>query len=220
MNLLGRIFGNNKNQKANKGWTMFSTSKREVKELLVDIGETTINNVTITIKHYPFEPSIAFRKNEFKASDIDNIDPTGYPPTLKVGNELIFISAMLKEQLAKFASDNNIDIVDRKDPWVWILEPFLDTEFTEDTKKRLTELLSNYGLTKEKVYALRQEVETQMLKYNFDTMLWEWGGLGSSDVLRAMRTKYDKEKFKNFYNEVMRITLLTETTNYDKDPSR
>lgn len=48
-----------------------------------------------------------------------------------------------------------------------------------------------------------------MLKYNFDTMLWEWGGFDASDVLRAMRTKYRKEEFEDFYRRVMEIALLT-----------
>ena len=40
-------------------------------------------------------------------------------------------------------------------------------------------------------------------------MLWEWGGLGAEDVLKAMRTKYDKEDFKEFYDKVMKLALST-----------
>ncbi|WP_417602277.1 hypothetical protein [Owenweeksia hongkongensis] len=46
-----------------------------------------------------------------------------------------------------------------------------------------------------------------MLKYNFDTMLWEWGGLDLSDVLAAMRVKYNDEDFGNFYKQAMEIQL-------------
>jgi hypothetical protein len=190
-----------------KKWTMFSTPKKEVEELLVDLGQATIGQDTITFTNYPFEPSIAFRQNIFKPSDIDNIDTTSFPPTIKIGNELIFVSAKQNNELIKFVKDNNIKTVDRPNLWDWILEPFLDTEFTDEMNQRINKLLAEYGLTVKIVISLRQEVETQMLKYNFDTMLWDWTNLGASDVLRAMRTKYDKEKFREFYNRVMNIAL-------------
>ena len=43
-------------------------------------------------------------------------------------------------------------------------------------------------------------------------MLWEWGGFDASDVLRAMRAKYKKEEFGDFYRRVMEIALLTKKT--------
>jgi len=46
-----------------------------------------------------------------------------------------------------------------------------------------------------------------MIKYNFDTMLWEWVDLDLFDVLRAMRVKYDAAEFNKFYWEAMRIAL-------------
>jgi hypothetical protein len=213
MNILKRLFSKYKTpDNTDKGWTMFSTSKDEVKELLVDLGEVTIGQDTITFTDYPSKPSIAFKQATFKPSDIDNIDPTGYPPTIKVGNELLFVSAKQKDELIKFVADNNIKTVDRLDIWSWILEPFLDTEFTAETDQRLTTLLEDYGLTADIVKSIRAEVETQMLKYNFDTMLWEWGGLGVSDVLRAMRTKYNKEQYREFYKRAMEIALTNKLT--------
>jgi hypothetical protein len=96
--------------------------------------------------------------------------------------------------------------------WEMILEPFLDTEFTDDTNQRLNSNLEKFGLSKDHVDDLRKEVKTQMLKYNFDTMIWEWGGLDASDVLKAMRTKYKSDEFKDFYKRVMKISLLTQKT--------
>jgi hypothetical protein len=213
MNILKRLFGKDKtSDKTDKGWTMFTTSKKEVSELLVDLGHAIIGQNTITFVGYPFEPSKAFKQATFQPSDIDNIDPTGYPPTIKVGEELLFVSAKQTDELKLFAAANNIRIVDRPDIWNWILEPFLDTELTTETEERLKILLENYGLTVENVKTLRAEVETQMLKYNFDTMLWEWGALGLSDVLRAMRTKYDKEQYREFYKKSMEIALRNKFT--------
>jgi len=188
---------------------MFSTSKTEVMQLLVGMGEATILQNAIKISNYPFEPSTAFAEGEFRVADISDVDITSFPPTMRVRDELIFISAKQKEELSRFAIENNIKIVNRPPLWDWILAPFLDTEFTEETDQRLNALLNEYGLIKEDILSLRKEVETQMLKYNFDTMLWEWGMFGAYDVLSAMRPKYDREQFRDFYGRVMKIALLS-----------
>jgi hypothetical protein len=210
MEFLNRLFKSNK--KPSKRWSMFNTSKSEVKELLVSIGQLTIGDNYLKIEQYPFEPSIAYRQNIFKSNQIDDIDFKSYPPTFRVGNELIYLSSEKKVELEEFAKKNNINTIERPIIWSWILEPFLDTEFTTETDQRLTKLLNNYDLTIDQVKSLRTEVKTQMFKYNFDTMLWEWGGFDASDVLRAMRTKYNKNEFKDFYSRVMEIALLTKKT--------
>jgi hypothetical protein len=191
---------------------MFSTSKSEVKELLVSSGQLIIGGDFLKIENYPFEPSIAYRQNTFNTNQIDDIDFKSYPPTFRVGNELIFLTSEKKVELEEFAKRNNIKTVERPMIWSWILEPFLDTEYTTETDERLTKRLEKFGLETDQVKSLRGEVETQMLKYNFDTMLWEWGGFGALDVLKAMRTKYEKDMFKDFYKRVMEIALLTKKT--------
>ena len=207
MEFIKRLFKTNK--RPSDSWTMFSTSKSEVKELLVSTGQLTIGDDFLKIENYPFEPSIAYRQTIFKTNQIDDIDFKSYPPTFRVGNELIFLTSEKKIELEEFATKNNIKTVERSWIWDWILEPFLDTEYTTETDERLTKLLESYGLTTDQVKSLRAEVETQMLKYNFDTMLWEWGGFNASDVLRAMRTKYKKDEYEDFYRRVMEIALLT-----------
>lgn len=109
--------------------------------------------------------------------------------------------------MSQFASTNAIPTIHRPDIWDWILEPFLDTVFTEETDKRINGFLAEYGLGEQEVRSLRQEVKEQMLKYNFDTMLWDWVSLDLSDVLRAMRTKYDKKQFETFFRKAMNIAL-------------
>lgn len=42
---------------------MFSTSKKEVYELLASLGELTIRDDFIQIKNYPFEPSIVYNQS-------------------------------------------------------------------------------------------------------------------------------------------------------------
>jgi hypothetical protein len=110
--------------------------------------------------------------------------------------------------LLHFATVNHVPIVERADIWDWLLEPFLDTEYSEETHQKLNILLAKYGLTEDKVTEIRLEVKTQMLKYNFDTMLWDWTHLGAYDALSAMRTKYNHDQFADFYHRVMDIALL------------
>lgn len=195
--------------KPNDIGTISKTSKSELKELLVSLGQLTIGEDFLQIENYPFEPSIAYKQSIFKTDQIDDIDFKSFPPTIRINDELIFLTSEQKQELENFATKHNIQTTERPMLWEWILEPFLDTEFTSETDLRLTKLLTSYGLSSETVKSLRTEVETQMIKYNFDTILWDWSGLGASDVLKAMRTKYNKAAFTEFYNRVMTIALLS-----------
>lgn len=198
--------------------TMFGTSKSEIDELLVSTGELTVGDDFLQIENYLFEPSVAYKQTKFGAGEIENIDLKSSPPTIKIKDELIFLTARKKDELKQFAATNNIKIIERADIWDWILLPFLDTEFTPERYQRVANLLESYGLSTEKVKTIREEVKTQMLKYNFDTMLWEWISLGALDVLRAMRPKYNKEQFNNFYQRVMKNALLTKTSEQEDSP--
>lgn len=210
MNFFKWIFGTS--EKPTDSWTMFSSSKEEVNDLLVSSGQLRIEGDYLQIDAYPFQPSIAYGQSKISSSLIDEIDIESYPPTIRVKDELIFLTSEKRDELKEFALRHNLKVVKRPNIWGWILEPFLDTEFTNETDIRLTRLLGEYGLTKETVTSIRKEVKTQMLKYNFDTMLWEWGALGAEDVLKAMRTKYDENGFKEFYDRVMKIALSTKKT--------
>ncbi|MCL2348888.1 MAG: hypothetical protein FWC50_11595 [Planctomycetaceae bacterium] len=190
-------------------WTMFSTSEEEVKELFVSSGQITVGDDFLKIENYPFEPSIAFRQTIFRPDQIDDIDFKFCPPVIRINGELIFLTAEKKSELERFAKKNNVRMVERQEIWGWILEPFLDTKFTPERDQKVTQVLEGYGLTADKVKSLRAEVEIQMLKYNFDTMLWEWCDLGIYDVLCAMRSKYNKDEFRDFYQRAMTIALLT-----------
>ena len=188
--------------------TTLNASKSEISELLVSLGQLTVADDFLKIENYPFEPSIAYQQTIFRPEEIEDIALQSFPPTLRIKNELIFLAADKKAELERFTIKHNILQVKRPTIWEWILEPFLDTEFTAEIEQRFTSFLEEYGLMANQVEALRAEVETQMLKYNFDTMLWEWCGFDASDVLRAMRTKYNQDEFEDFYKRVMKIALL------------
>lgn len=186
----------------------FTTTKDEIRKMMVDLGAFSIDPDKIRIEHYPFEPSKVYGSVELFPQNIINIDVSARPLTLRTCDELIFFPATEIEKLSKFALAHQIPVVERVDIWGWLLEPFLDTEYTEETHQKLAILLSKYGLGETQVLLIRNEVATQMFKYNFDTMLWEWCCLGANDVLRAMRVKYNAEEFLDFYWRAMSICLL------------
>ncbi|MFV0482001.1 MAG: hypothetical protein ACK5LP_08450 [Campylobacteraceae bacterium] len=179
-----------------------------LKSLFVSIDKVKIYEDFIVIESYPFEPSVAYKQTIFKAFEIENVDINYTPSTIKVENDLIFIPAFLREELKTFAQNNKISIIKRELIWDFILEPFLDTEFSEEQKEKTFKYLNGFGLDKNAVQSLRDEVSSQMYKYNFDTMLWEWINLSLFDVLSAMRAKYDKKDFKEFYQKAIRLALL------------
>lgn len=186
---------------------MFSSTKKELEGMFVDLSTVKFTSDTLEFNDYPFEPSIAFRKKKFTPSEIESVDFSSHPPAVKIGNELLFVSSSLKGDLMTFVKQNNIKIIERPDIWSWILEPFLDTIFSDENNQFLSLKLSQHGFSEAFIFSLREEIEIQMLRYNFDTMLWEWIHLGLKDVLCAMRVKYDKTKFKEFYSKAMEIAL-------------
>jgi hypothetical protein len=198
-NLLGKLRGGN--------WSPYFASQKEIAALLIPIGDIQIGEDFIEVQNYPFEPSVAHRHAVFQAAQIEDLDLQSHPPTLRIGGELVFVSAEYKIGLQEFALRNGLKIVERPHLWEWILEPFLDTEYTPEETQRLEALLTDHGLSPESVHALRTEVESQMLKYNFDTMLWEWVLLDLCDVLRAMRTKYNVAEYRDFYKRAMAVAL-------------
>jgi len=175
--------------------------------LLCGIGNSKIFDNKIVIKKYPFKPSKAYPENEFLNSEIECICLEASPLFFKTKDDLIFITTEQKNELTNFAEKNKITLI--KQTWNWdrILEPFLDTEFDDKDKKKTLELLLDNGISEKEVLEIRAEVKNQMYKYNFDTMLWEWGSLGLMDVLSAMRVKYHKNKFNEFYYRAIEIEL-------------
>jgi len=169
------------------------------------IGDSIIQDKSILIKNYPFKPSIAYPKRTFTASEINSIYLDASPHYFKVKNDLIFITVENKNKLEEFAKRNKIPPSETPQNWELLLEPFLDTQFDDKDKKRTNELLKKNNIYKDEVTALRNEVASQMYKYN--AKLWDWCSLGLSDVLSAMRVKYSSNKFEEFYTKAIEIEL-------------
>ncbi|WP_298546675.1 hypothetical protein [uncultured Aquimarina sp.] len=179
--------------------------KIRVDNLICGIGESEIRENAIFISNYPFEPSLAYPEKLIKASEIDAICIEFGASKIKISDDIVFVSAEKKDQMKIFAERNNIPLIPYSWNWDWILEPYLDTEFTEENNKLITERLHENGLNTIEVDAIRKEIGKQMYRYNFDTMLWEWCGLSLYDVLSAMRAKYRVEEFREFYKKALHI---------------
>jgi hypothetical protein len=210
MNFIKRFFKKQQETRAiqKAAGRPFGSTDEEIKQFFCDIGYATFHDQSITIDKYPFSPSIAYGGKTFHIAEMDGICVDGHPPFLQIKNELIFISAEYKELLANFGEIKGLPIIPLTYIWNSILDPFLDTEFTEEYYIRISQLLNSYGLSDIHVQMIRKEVKDQMMKYNFDTMLWNWTDFGVFDVLCAMQPKCSPKEFEEFYREAMRIALL------------
>lgn len=199
MNFIKSLF-----QKSKKG-AFFNSSDYEMRNFFCGIGESEIKANEIIITKYPFKPSIAYPSKTIGADEIHFIHAKHGLCRLYVQNDIIFISQELKDELIEFANTNRIELIEHSWNWDWILEPYVDTEFTDETEKRISKCLSEVGIDELETQKLRNEVSTQMYKYNFDTLLWDWCSLGLHDVLSAMRVKYDEKEFADFYKRAIEI---------------
>ncbi len=184
---------------------VFNSSERENNNFLCGIGTCIIHEGEVSISNYPFEPSVAYPKKTFSYNEIQSVCVEYGECKIFVGDDIVFMSAEHKENLRKFAERHNIIQSKYSWNWDWILEPYLDTDLSDEGDKQILERLAERGFEPAEVFKIREEVGKQMHKYNFDTMLWEWTSLSLLDVLSAMRVKYDKHSFKDFYNRAISI---------------
>ncbi len=182
-------------------------SKVQAKHLLCGIGKSLIQEKQVIISDYPFQPSVAFPNKIIPENEMQFICVDFGVCEIHVLDDVIFVSASYKEELKAFAIRNNIALIKHSWNWDWILEPYLDTEFTDEIERRTFERLAENGIEKSELVDIRAEVGQQMYKYNFDTMLWDWCSLGLSDVLSAMRAKYTKNEYNDFYRRALEIHL-------------
>ncbi|APQ19192.1 hypothetical protein A9200_03220 [Maribacter hydrothermalis] len=169
------------------------------------MGKSEIRDSEILISEYPFEPSIAYPSALISANDVECMSVEFGICKVHIKNDIIFVSSEYKEKLKQFAESNNSRLISQSWNWDWILEPYLDTEFTKENEERCLARLHDNGFTSLEVDTIRAEVKEQMFAYNFDTMLWDWCSLSLPDVLCAMRAKYSEEEFRDFYKRALEI---------------
>ena len=143
------------------------------------------------------------------------------PPALRlVSKELIFVAFQTAEEgtehekLPLFYTNNKIPVRKAVDVWDMILEPFLDTEHTEDFIEKTYVTLEKLGINRDECDCLRQEVSARMFSYNFSSGLWDWCHLGLYDVLCASlgilsgeNHRLSSKDFENFYWRANHIAL-------------
>lgn len=164
------------------------------------------HNDHITYKSYPLFTSSLVNHPVVDASIIGEIDPDGAPPTLRLKSELLFVPAPRQEELRRFAARNGIPIRRRFDARMFILEPFLDTEFDEIQKEKTLAALEAHGVGRSEVKQIRMRVGRRMLWYT--TMTWEWVYYGLFDVLTVMQPLLSgRASYRRFYSEAMEVAL-------------
>ena len=159
MEFLKKIFGRKKEPLLD---AFFSSSEYDMKDLICGIGQSEILDSKIKISKYPFEPSSVFPGKEIYAHDIKSISWDSYPPLVRIDDEVIFISREHSDKLKQLAIRNKIETFEATRNWDWLLEPYVDTEYTDKTDQRLTDLLKKNGILKEEIDKIRREVKEQM----------------------------------------------------------
>jgi hypothetical protein len=175
--------------------------------------DVEFRDAEVAFRAYPFAPASVYPGGVVSCSDIREALPEMWPPEIRTqSGEVLFVPATQKDQLLAAAARHALPIVRRIDVWALILEPFLDTEFSEQSQQRTIEILHENGISRELCEALRQEFEPAMYHYNFATFLWEWVHLGLYDLFSAMSSVSSNllagrkgRSFATFYWEAMEI---------------
>jgi hypothetical protein len=167
----------------------------------------------VAFRDYPFAPALVYPSGVVSYNAVREVLPEMWPPEIRThSGEVLFVSATQKDQMLAAAARHALPIVRRIDVWALILEPFLDTEFSEQSQQRTFEILHENGISRELCEALRQELGPAMHHYNFATFLWEWVHLGLYDLFSAMSSVSSNllawrkgRSFATFYWEAMEI---------------
>lgn len=179
---------------------------------------------------YPFVPATVYPSGYVPHNAIKEVVVTGSPPEIRtVEDEVLFVERSRMDELIQCARRANIPIVGRVDVWSLILDPFVDTQFTEEEKARSDRQLEECGIRRKECEGLRNRVAPAMTAYNFDSGLWDWSHLGLYDLLCALSGilsgaahKLEKRKMKRFYWKAMAIAARGKQTEWriTREPSR
>ncbi|MBI4850886.1 MAG: hypothetical protein HY819_03570 [Acidobacteria bacterium] len=167
----------------------------------------------IFFQNYIFKAASVYPSGLVSYTNIQEILPAAFPPEIRTKQgEILFIPAELKRELERVAQINQIPLVSRVDVWSYILDPFLDTEFSPEDQENTLRLLEENNISRLECQTIRDSISEAMYAYNFTSGLWEWVHLGLYDVLAANsgilsghRHTLPEEKFKDFYYRAMEI---------------
>ncbi len=139
----------------------------------------------LEFQNYEFPVASVWQSPHLKAENIREIhlNHRAPPEIITQQGEVLFVSATQRPYLRLFAQINQIPDVDILDVWSLLLEPYLDTEFSEEYQQRTHQLLNKSGFSPDEINAIRERVGSNVLNYN--TLLWEWVHLGQYDLFHA-----------------------------------
>lgn len=157
----------------------------------------------LVLQAYPFPRGE--RPSRIPAESLSAVCVGWFPPAVRTHEgEYLFVSAAQARELADFASQHGIPFQRRADVWSFILEEFLDTEFSPESQEGTLRYLESQGITREETRAMRERVGARML--SLTAMTWEWAHYGLYDVLDVMRPfPLFPGGFARFYEEAMRL---------------
>lgn len=158
----------------------------------------------LVLEAYPFPRG--GRPSRIPAESLGELCVGWWPPAVRTREgEYLFVPAVQARELADFASRNGIPFADRADLWSFILEEFLDTEFSPESQEGTLRYLESNGVSRAETQAMRELVGKRMLALT--AMTWEWMHYGLYDVLVAMKpfTFTTGWPFSRFYEESMRL---------------
>lgn len=167
----------------------------------------------IAFSDYPYPPASVYPSGFIFYDSIREVLVNQAPPEIRTHDgEVLFVSAVLKNDLLAAAAKNRISLISRVDVWCFILEPFLDTEW--DDSKALAIIEAN-GVDLEECLKIRKSLASVMYAYNILSGIWDWYNLGLSDALNALLVngRFPKchqyalppNEYRDFYLRAMQI---------------
>lgn len=139
----------------------------------------------IAFDRYPYPGARVHPRGRVPWREVLEVDPKASPPEVRIAGETLFVSAELRDELARASETHGVPVVRRVDVWGMLLDPFLDTEFDDDVQERTLATLEENGIARAEAEAIRKRVSWAMLHHN--AMMWEWVHLGLWDLLEAHR---------------------------------
>ena len=155
----------------------------------------------------------------FERSDIVEIIDW-YPLALFTADgEFVLIDRDKRDAVMAFCASNDIPFTERYDLWSDLLEPFLDTEHSEDWQTTTRASIRRAGLSDAEIDTIRARVKEPMLSVTAIT--WEWTHYSLSDVLLAMKPGLisNRSDWTDFYATAMEIARRGIAAPYPASPA-
>lgn len=167
---------------------------------------------------YEFEPASVFPNGLLPYDEILELWDSWIPPVLRTrDDELLFISVHSKDDVAAALRARNIPVVDRFDVWERLLEPFLDTQHSEDHIEKTLRELEAHGVSRAECARIRHVLGEPLCTYNYTCCVWDWCHLDLSDLFSSFRVspnpahKLDVEEFRRLYRWSMDVAICAAT---------